>query len=89
MKKKIIAVLACMLTMLVLCTMFASAEDAGGEEAIWDFWSLLSLDNLNVGQLVVMLLTTVSTVIKMFSGDGAKSLWELLVNGLKNIIPSK
>ena len=89
MKKKIFAVLACVLTLLVLCSMFALAEDAAeGEEAIWDFWSLLSLENVNYGQVISILITSLVTIIKMFSGGGASDLWTLFVNAIKNLIPS-
>ena len=89
-KKKIFAVLACMLTLLVLCTMFAFAEEsADGTEAVWDLWALLNPENVNYAQVLAILVTSLLTIIKMFSGGNLKELWEQLVNALKNMIPSK
>lgn len=89
MKKKIFAVLACALTLMVLCSMFAFAEDAGNNGTIWDFWSLLNAENVNYGQVIAILITSLVTIIRMFSGGSLKELWSLLVNAIKNLIPSK
>lgn len=89
MKKRILAVFTCVLTLLMLCTLFAFAEDAGDSEAIWDFWSLLKLENLDVAQLLVILITTVVTFVRMISGGGLKELGAMLLQAIKNLIPIK
>lgn len=89
MKKKILAVIACMLTLLCVCTVFAFAEE-DGNGAIWDFWSLLKPENLDLGQLMYILVATVVTFVRMIGGSGAfKELWQKLLLALKNVIPTK
>ncbi len=90
MKKRILAVLVCVLALAFLCTMFAFAEESGdGTEAVWDLWSLLNPENVNYAQVLAILVTSLVTIIKMFSGGNFKDLLEQLFQSFKNIIPSK
>lgn len=90
MKKKFLAVIACVLTLLCVCTVFAFAEDNGGDGMIWDFWTLLKPENLDLGQLLYILVATVVTFVRMIGGsDGLKEMWQKLLLALKNVIPSK
>ncbi len=90
MKRRILAVLACMLMLTILCTMVAFAEETGdGDGLLWDLWALLKPENVNYLQVFSILITTIVTMVRMFSGGGLKDLWTLLVNAIKNLIPSK
>ena len=89
MKKKIIAVFACVLSLTCLCTVFAVAEETGSEEMVWDLWSLLKPENLDLIQLFMIFVTTIVTFVRMFSGGDFKDLWQKLIESLKSIIPSK
>ena len=87
MKKKIVAVLICMLMLTVVCTLFACAEEAGtGETAVWDFWALLDPKNVDYFHILAILVTTIGTFIRMAAGGGLKQYWDLFVKTLKGYL---
>ena len=90
MKKKI-AVFACTLALMSLCTVFAFAEEGGADSSgtLWDLWALLNPENVNYLRVITILLTSIGTFFRMIGGNGGlKSLLDLLLGALKNLIPS-
>ena len=88
MKKKLL-VFACVALLLVACTMAVGAADGDEGEKLWDFWNLLNSSNVDYIGVAVMLLTSLFTVFRMFLGtDGLKNLGNVLLDALKNLIPS-
>ena len=87
MKKKLL-VFACVALLVCACTFAVGAAD-GESEKLWDFWGLLNAGNVDYIGVAVMLLTSLFTVFRMFNGtDGLKSLMNMLLTALKNLIPS-
>lgn len=91
MKKKL-TVFAVTIALMTLFTVVAFAEgeaDPGaGTEPLWNLWSLLDPSNLNLGRLIAILISTISTVVRVIGGAGGfKNMLSVLWNAVKNAIP--
>ena len=68
MKKKLLA-LALVIVLMLTFTVIASAEGEGTEPA-WNLWKLLSLENLNIGRLISIFVSTITTFFQVIGGIG-------------------
>ena len=88
MKKKI-AILGCTFALMAACSVIAFAEETGTDTgALWDLWSLLNPENVDYVRVISILVTSLVTIVRMFAGSGLKDLGSMLLNALKNLIPS-
>lgn len=69
MKKKI-AIFACVIALMFTFTVvsFAEGESSGSGDVMWNLWELLSSSNVDYLGILGILITTVTTVIRMFGG---------------------
>ena len=70
MKKKL-TIFAVTVAMMLVFSVITFAEEGGaGSEPAWNLWSLLNLENLDLGRLFSILISTFATIFRVI-GIGA------------------
>ena len=67
--KKLISVLLCIVVMFTFLTVISSAADGTAEEAN-EFWGFIQdmMTKINWAQILSILVTTITTIVKIFTG---------------------
>lgn len=70
MKKKI-AIFACVIALMLTFTVvsFAEGETTENNDVMWNLWELLSSSNVDYLGIIGILITTVTTFIRMLGGS--------------------
>lgn len=92
MKKKI-AVLLCVVVLMFTFSVFAFAEGeatgttTGSTETMWNLWDLLNSSNVNYLSIVVILLQSLMTIVRMIvGGSGTTNAITKILDTIKNLL---